>query len=525
MQALEDCVGLVLTAQADSFAQEGRLAVVKLVVPNSAVSGLIGKGGNASRRLSMRTECLFSISPRIEGLKERIVMLSGEPQHLAEATIHVCRELRNNPHMQEHLHLKYDIALPLGAWAGERAQPADPSAPLMDLEGARGLTKRELVEYLKKAAPREILMRHGVMGNIQKVIKVKPLQALLDAVEETWDARRHETGGGWTSGSRELPAYSAEEDQDLEEYDEEQDEDQESFHPGGQEPVVLEMCAMSDALDQAGNGSYAEDFDEDQDSPIFVEAVIEEIPALGTWYPVAQPDSPPAETPPRVHAFGAETDSEPLWGSPQERGRHLISEESMLSSDESSCSDSDSEHPGPMRTAAATAGLRRGSHSMRTRSWEATPSTKQEEDCVSAGRRVHLHRPQQPMVLPAAVPKSMTRPRNRTCGLPGFSYRRCTAFTPWAAASASASQAGGERTPGPLDAAVGAAGEIWAAATAAVGSVTEWLTYDDEESDHSAHEEHPLPPTSEPSQDPSMWWRRCSDSRASAYARRGTVLQ
>lgn len=132
-------------------------------------------------------------------------MLSGGYANVAKAALQVCREVQADPHLAEHLCLKYDVRIPLGAWARAKAAPVDPTAPLLSPASITGRTKRELIEYLRKAAPREILMRHGLLGSINNTVKCKGYHELARAVAETWLVR-----GGYQSESPH--ADSAEDD-------------------------------------------------------------------------------------------------------------------------------------------------------------------------------------------------------------------------------------------------------------------------------------------------------------------------
>lgn len=117
------------------------------------------------------------------------MVISGEYDKLLGATLRVCREIQRNPHLREHLHLVYDVEVPLGIWCGNKADPVDPHTPLWRPEDVERHTKRELLEYLHKAAPREILLRHDLLGNIKNKVKARGIPQLRDAVAETWHVR------------------------------------------------------------------------------------------------------------------------------------------------------------------------------------------------------------------------------------------------------------------------------------------------------------------------------------------------
>lgn len=76
------------------------------------------------------------------------------------------------------------------------AQPTSPDVPLMSPEAARERTKRELVEYLLKAAPNEFLVESGIRGSVKNIMKVRSWDELVEAVVITWHARQGTCLGG-----------------------------------------------------------------------------------------------------------------------------------------------------------------------------------------------------------------------------------------------------------------------------------------------------------------------------------------
>ena len=83
------CITDVFRRIHEVFAHDGRQLMVKLLVPNSSVSHLIGHGGDVAKRLTVTTGCQFSISRRAEGIQERIVFLCGEYNNLVQAVVYV----------------------------------------------------------------------------------------------------------------------------------------------------------------------------------------------------------------------------------------------------------------------------------------------------------------------------------------------------------------------------------------------------------------------------------------------------
>merc|ERR1719284_1809310 len=85
--------------------------------------------------------------------------------------------------------LRYDVDVDPAVWYSVRAEPHDPQLPLIHPEDAGALTKHELVEYLRLAAPMRILIENGIVGNSRNAVKSKNVAEIHRCVRETWDAR------------------------------------------------------------------------------------------------------------------------------------------------------------------------------------------------------------------------------------------------------------------------------------------------------------------------------------------------
>eukprot|EP00434_Breviolum_minutum_P044552 symbB.v1.2.039802.t1/scaffold6793.1/size15506/1 len=168
----------------------GQRFVVKMLIPNSAASKIIGRDGCHAREMAAQTGCRTSISRRNPGIQERVVLLVGEEHGLATGTKLVARKIQDDPHLAEHMHFSYDVELPLGSWDCCKTGPMEPRAELLSPEVARTLPKRNLVEYLHKAAPREILVRYRLLGSMRKILKMKTHEQVMEVVEQTWQTRR-----------------------------------------------------------------------------------------------------------------------------------------------------------------------------------------------------------------------------------------------------------------------------------------------------------------------------------------------
>jgi len=90
---------------------------LKLAVPNSSVSMLIGKQGLAVKRVQRLTGCHVSISKRVENIEQRIVTISGKPgQPMISALLSICEKLQTNKHLASHHCFTPCVQLPLGVW-------------------------------------------------------------------------------------------------------------------------------------------------------------------------------------------------------------------------------------------------------------------------------------------------------------------------------------------------------------------------------------------------------------------------
>lgn len=188
LESVEQCMAIVLQKSRQGAGRNDR-QLAKLAVPSSAVSSIIGHGGDAVKNLIGSSGCKIHISTRADELQERIMHISGESSRYVGVACTVCRVIQQDPRLKDHLLLKYDVELPLGVWQNTHGKPADPSAVLLRREDAQEMNKRDLIAYLQKAAPRGILSSSGLLMNVKTALKKKSHSELLDAVAETWDAR------------------------------------------------------------------------------------------------------------------------------------------------------------------------------------------------------------------------------------------------------------------------------------------------------------------------------------------------
>ncbi len=82
----------------------------KIVVPNSAVSSIIGKGG-AQIKLHQETfNCKIQISPRDETLHERVVTIHGDAENVREASTRIYKDIQSDGNLSTHLNVTYNQA-------------------------------------------------------------------------------------------------------------------------------------------------------------------------------------------------------------------------------------------------------------------------------------------------------------------------------------------------------------------------------------------------------------------------------
>jgi len=142
------------------------------------------------KQLSISTGCSINISPRLPGMQERLVQIVGEYRGLINAVNSVNKIVQSDAHMQGHVNITYDINLPPGAWSADGFKVANRNVPLIHMDDTHEYTKRQLIEYLKMAAPHEILMKYCLLVSVQRAMKVKKVSELAMAVKETYQLRR-----------------------------------------------------------------------------------------------------------------------------------------------------------------------------------------------------------------------------------------------------------------------------------------------------------------------------------------------
>lgn len=188
---LESGIDMVLNRVREKQSN-GATMSTKLVIPSSAVSRLLGHQGTTVKHIIGATGCRIKVSLRVDGLRERLVVVSGSFDALVQTTLAVVRCVQQDVHLREHMSLTYEIMLPLGTWFGHRSLTYDPDEPLLRPQDAITYSKRELITHLHKTAPREVLLKYALLGGINKILKTKGRGELAEAVAATWLARHLE---------------------------------------------------------------------------------------------------------------------------------------------------------------------------------------------------------------------------------------------------------------------------------------------------------------------------------------------
>lgn len=209
IESLQNALDMLLISMIEINAnQHGQHFVLKMPVPKSAVSKIIGTKGVHAKEMAQRTGCRISISKRIEGIQERLVTLktlkvvlqtevSYPPSQvleedgldgLIEAAKLIVEMMQYDPHLPEHMHFSYDVELPYGIWDCKTG-PSEPDSKLLSPEEASQLPKRAIVENLQKAAPREILIQHRLLGKMKKTLKAKTHEQVMEVVKQAWQMR------------------------------------------------------------------------------------------------------------------------------------------------------------------------------------------------------------------------------------------------------------------------------------------------------------------------------------------------
>ena len=180
------CITDVIRRIHEVFVHDGGQLMVKLLVPNSSVSHLIGHGGDVAKRLTVTTGCQFSISRRVEGIQERIAFLCGEYNNLVQAVVYVVFDIQRDSNLKEHAHFNYDPELDLhpGVWNSSHSTRSNKS---------QDYSKHDSLMCMRKAAMRDVMLRCNISGHANNIFMA--INELLAAMCEIWSVRYSETQG------------------------------------------------------------------------------------------------------------------------------------------------------------------------------------------------------------------------------------------------------------------------------------------------------------------------------------------
>jgi hypothetical protein len=107
---------------------EYALISLKLIVPNSVVGMIMGKGGRDVRSLAIDNSVRIQISKRIPGLLERMVSVAGRSDHVCKAAFVIVETIQADHRTCEHaLTLEYasDIDISISSTTSPTAEESD----------------------------------------------------------------------------------------------------------------------------------------------------------------------------------------------------------------------------------------------------------------------------------------------------------------------------------------------------------------------------------------------------------------
>ena len=98
------------TSPTESALDESVDISVRAVVPNSAVSCIIGRGGEVVKDINRRTGAMIRIGDRLSIVHERIVQISGTVEECHAALHEVATRIQSDKNLREHLNVVYTKA-------------------------------------------------------------------------------------------------------------------------------------------------------------------------------------------------------------------------------------------------------------------------------------------------------------------------------------------------------------------------------------------------------------------------------
>ena len=116
---------------------------VRAVVPNSAVSCIIGRGGEVVKEINRITGAMVRIGDRMSIVHERIVQVTGTVDQCHLAMSDVVNRIQSDKNLKEHLNVVYTKAAmhsnrPLAQILSPTAPSAQPSSPALQVQTPSG---------------------------------------------------------------------------------------------------------------------------------------------------------------------------------------------------------------------------------------------------------------------------------------------------------------------------------------------------------------------------------------------------
>ena len=138
-----------------------RIVSLRIVVPNSVVGVLMGRGGKDIRNLAVSSGVRIQISQRVAGALERVVHVTGTAQQAVLAGITIIETIQSDPHTQEHAEGGRDVvsaensarkrrARETGMVRSDRNSPETVSATTADDEAALAKCLQDLLSQLQE---------------------------------------------------------------------------------------------------------------------------------------------------------------------------------------------------------------------------------------------------------------------------------------------------------------------------------------------------------------------------------------
>jgi len=136
---------------------EYALIGMRLIVPNSVVGMIMGKGGRDVRSLAIENSVRIQISKRIPGLLERMVSIAGRSDHVCNATFVLIETIQADHRTGEHATvLNYPISM--GAVTPPIPSPTTSSSSTLSPEDHLDAMTRNLGELVSQLSKYPMLL-------------------------------------------------------------------------------------------------------------------------------------------------------------------------------------------------------------------------------------------------------------------------------------------------------------------------------------------------------------------------------